>query len=77
MGSLPSTDLDLSLGAPFKLVTVWDGVEERFRRRLVPQKVGYVEETMHIQRRGGDPSSKYVVEFTHLFYVFDAHAKLS
>ncbi|WKA05074.1 hypothetical protein VitviT2T_023059 [Vitis vinifera] len=32
VGSLPSTYLGLSLGAPFKLVTIWDGVEERFRR---------------------------------------------
>ena len=31
-----------------------------------------MEETIHIQRRKGDLNSKYVVEFTHLFYVFDA-----
>ena len=30
VGSLSSTYLGLPLGAPFKLVTVWDGVEERF-----------------------------------------------
>ena len=34
VGSLPSTYLGLPLGAPFKSVSVWDGVEERFRRRL-------------------------------------------
>ncbi|RVW12312.1 Transposon TX1 uncharacterized 149 kDa protein [Vitis vinifera] len=33
VGSLPSTYLGLPLSAPFKSVTVWDGVEERFRRR--------------------------------------------
>ena len=32
--SFPSTYLGLPLGAPFKSVSVWDGVEERFRRRL-------------------------------------------
>ncbi|RVX05699.1 LINE-1 reverse transcriptase-like [Vitis vinifera] len=32
MGSLPTTHLGMPLGAPFKSVTVWDGVEERFRR---------------------------------------------
>lgn len=30
VGALPSTYLGLPLGASFKLVTVWDGVEERF-----------------------------------------------
>ncbi|RVW22037.1 putative mitochondrial protein [Vitis vinifera] len=34
LGSLPSTYLGLPLGVPFKSVTVWDGVKERFRRRL-------------------------------------------
>ncbi|RVW23847.1 LINE-1 reverse transcriptase-like [Vitis vinifera] len=31
VGSLPSTYLGLPLGAPFKSISVWDGVEERFR----------------------------------------------
>ena len=34
VGSLPSTYLGLSLGAPFKTVSMWDGVEERFCKRL-------------------------------------------
>ena len=33
VGSLPSTYLGLPLSAPFKSVTVWDGVEECFHRR--------------------------------------------
>ena len=41
VGSLPSTYLGLSLGAPFKLVTIWDGVEERFRRWLTMWKRQY------------------------------------
>ena len=34
VGTLPSTYLGLPLGAPFRSVLVWDGLEERFRRRL-------------------------------------------
>ena len=34
VGALPSTYLGLSLGAFNKLETIWDGVEERYRRRL-------------------------------------------
>ena len=30
VGGLPSCYLGLPLGAPFKLVAMWDGVEERF-----------------------------------------------
>ncbi|RVW49964.1 hypothetical protein CK203_091799 [Vitis vinifera] len=32
--ALPSTYLGLPLGAPHKVVAVWDGVEERIRKRL-------------------------------------------
>ena len=42
LGSLPSTYLGLPLGAPFKSVTVWDGVKERFRRRLAMWKRQYL-----------------------------------
>ena len=35
VGVLPSTYLGLPLGAPHKSVVVWDGVEERFQKRLV------------------------------------------
>ena len=30
IGSLPSSYLGLPLGAPYKFVAAWDGVEERF-----------------------------------------------
>ncbi|RVW12610.1 hypothetical protein CK203_113167 [Vitis vinifera] len=46
VGSLPSTYLGMSLGAPFKSVAVWDGVEERFCKRL-----GYVETPIYLQGR--------------------------
>ena len=42
VGGLPSRYLGLPLGAPFKSVEVWDGVEERFRRRLVMWKRQYI-----------------------------------
>ena len=38
VGSLPSTYLGLPLGAPHKSVVVWDGVEERMRKRLAVWK---------------------------------------
>ena len=34
VGGIPSRYLGLPLGAPFKSMTVWDSVEERFRKRL-------------------------------------------
>ncbi|RVW74831.1 hypothetical protein CK203_053869 [Vitis vinifera] len=42
VGSLPSTYLGFSLEALFKLVTMWDEVEKRFRRRLVMWKRQYL-----------------------------------
>ncbi|RVX14550.1 LINE-1 reverse transcriptase-like [Vitis vinifera] len=42
VGSLPSTYLGLPLGAPFKSVAMWDGVEERFRKRLTMWKKQYL-----------------------------------
>ena len=38
VGGLPSCYLGLPLWAPFKSMVVWDGVEERFRRRLAMWK---------------------------------------
>ena len=42
VSSLPSTYLDLPLGAPFKFVHAWDAVEERFQRRLALRKKQYM-----------------------------------
>ena len=42
VGGLPSCYLGMPLGAPFKLVAVWDGVEERFRKRLPMWKRQYI-----------------------------------
>ena len=42
MGNLPSTYLGMPLGAPFKSVGAWDGIEERFRKRLAMWKRQYI-----------------------------------
>ena len=39
---LPSTYLGMSLGAPFKYATAWDGIEERFCKRLTMWKHQYI-----------------------------------
>ncbi|RVX10471.1 Transposon TX1 uncharacterized 149 kDa protein [Vitis vinifera] len=43
VGSLPSTYLGLPLGALFKSVTVWDGVEERFHRSSVRRRLEQIQ----------------------------------
>ncbi|RVW23874.1 hypothetical protein CK203_094655 [Vitis vinifera] len=42
VGSLPSQYLGLPLGAPNKAPSVWDGVEEKVRRRLTRWKRQYI-----------------------------------
>ncbi|WKA02600.1 hypothetical protein VitviT2T_020769 [Vitis vinifera] len=42
VGKLPSTYLGMSLGAPFKCVAAWDGIEERFRKKLAMWKRRYI-----------------------------------
>ena len=42
MGYLPSTYLGLPLGGPHKSVAVWDGVEERMRKRLALWKMQFI-----------------------------------
>ena len=42
VGSLPTTYLGLPLGAKHKALSVWDSVEERFRKRLVSWKLQYI-----------------------------------
>ena len=42
VGNLPSTYLGMPLGALFKSVGAWDGIEERFRKRLAMWKRQYI-----------------------------------
>ena len=42
VGALPSTHLGLLMGSPHKSVVVWDGVEERFRKRLTMWKRQFI-----------------------------------
>ncbi|RVW54461.1 putative ribonuclease H protein [Vitis vinifera] len=44
VGSLPSTYLGLPLGTPHKSVVVWDGAEERMRKRLALWKRQFISE---------------------------------
>ena len=48
VGSLPSQYMGLPLGAPNKAHSVWDGVEERVRRRLVLWKQQYISKNGRI-----------------------------
>ena len=48
VGSLPSSYLGLPLGAPNKALSVWDGVEERVRRRLALWKRQYISKGRRI-----------------------------
>ena len=42
VGRLPTSYLGLHLGANHKSVTIWDGVEERFRKRLAMWKRQFI-----------------------------------
>ena len=42
VGKLPSTYLGMPLGAPFKCVAAWDGIEERFIKKLAMWKRQYI-----------------------------------
>ena len=42
VGTLPTTYLGLPIGAKHKALSVWDSVEERFRKRLVSWKLQYI-----------------------------------
>ena len=48
VGRLPSTYLGMPLGAPFKFVATWDGIEERFRKRLTMWKRQYISKGWRI-----------------------------
>ena len=48
VGQLPTVYLGLPLGAPNKASSVWDGVEERVRRRLTFWKRQYISKSRRI-----------------------------
>ena len=48
VGTLPSTYLGLPLGAPHKSMVVWDGVEERMRKRLALWKRQFISKGRRI-----------------------------
>ena len=48
VGRLPNSYLGIPLGANHKSVAVWDGVEERFRRRLALWKRNYISKGVEL-----------------------------
>ncbi|KAJ9674047.1 hypothetical protein PVL29_023542 [Vitis rotundifolia] len=42
VGRLPFTYLGMPLGAPFNSTAAWDGIKERFRKRLAMWKWQYI-----------------------------------
>ncbi|RVW66266.1 LINE-1 retrotransposable element ORF2 protein [Vitis vinifera] len=70
VGSLPSTYLGLPLGAPHKSVVVWDGVEERMRKRLALWKRQFIS-------KGGRLTliRSTLASMPDLSYVLDAYSK--
>ena len=68
VGGLPSCYLDLPLGAPFISVTVWDGVEERFRKRLTMWKRQYISKGGRLTLIRSTLSSMPIY-FMSLFYL--------
>ena len=68
VGGLPSCYLVLPLGAPFKSKVVWDGVEERFGKRLVMWKRQYISKGGRLTLIQGTLSSMPVY-FMSLFYM--------
>ncbi|RVW60935.1 Golgin candidate 5 [Vitis vinifera] len=51
VGSLPSQYLGLPLGAPNRASSMWDGVEERVRRRLALWKRQYISKGGNMERK--------------------------
>ena len=48
VGNLPTTYLGLPLRAPHNSCRVWDGVEERFKRKLATWKKQYLSKGGHL-----------------------------
>ncbi|RVX23145.1 putative mitochondrial protein [Vitis vinifera] len=68
VGVLPSSYLGLSLGAARKLVVVWDGVEERFWKRLAVWKRHFVSKGRRVILL------VHFVKYADILHVFVAYA---
>lgn len=62
VGTLPNKYLGLPLGTKHNSLSVWDGIEEKFRHRLAAWKRGYISrgETHSYQKYSGEYSYVYV-----------------
>ena len=68
VGVLPSSYFGLSLGAARKLVVVWDGVEERFWKRLAVWKRHFVSKGRRVILL------VHFVKYADILHVFVAYA---
>ena len=68
VAGLPSCYLGLPLGPPFKSEVVWDGVEERFRKRLAMWKRQYLSKGGRLTLIQSTLSSMPIY-FMSLFYL--------
>ena len=68
VGSFPSSYLGMPLGASFNSVAAWDGIEERFRKRLAMWKRQYVSKGGRITliRSSLSSLSIYFMSILHL-----------
>ena len=68
VGGLPSCYLGLPLGPPFKSSAVWDGIKERFRKRLAMWKRQYISKGGRLTLIRSTLSSMPIY-FMSLFYL--------
>ena len=71
VSNLPSTYLGLPFGASYKLVIVWDGVEERFKKRLAMWKRQY------ISKGGRATLIKSTLSSLPIYFVYFSSSKIS
>ncbi|RVX06569.1 hypothetical protein CK203_029507 [Vitis vinifera] len=69
VGKLPSTYLGMPLGAPFKSVVTWDGIEERFQKILAMWKRQYISKGGRITliRTEGERRGSWTPRFNRPF----------
>ena len=66
VGRLSSTHLGMPLGAPFKSVAAWNGIEERFHKRLAMWKRQYISKGGRITLIRS-PLSNLLIYFMSIF----------
>ena len=65
IGNLPTTYLGLPLGMYCNFVSIWDGVEERFRRKLASWKRQHISKGGRLTLHPFKPPDRYYVSVLH------------